>query len=735
MSSPNGKITQASATRGRFGTFAGVFTPCTLTILGVIMFLRFGFVVGQAGLWAALAVVACAKVITVLTTLSLSAIATNTEVKGGGAYFLISRSLGVEFGGAIGLVFFLAQAVSVAMYVIGFAEAVNATFPGGDLKIVATATNVVVFICVFIGAGWTIKLQYAILAVLIASLLSFYWGAIGQFDASVFAANLSPHYESGEGFFTVFALFFPAVTGVMAGANMSGDLKDPARSIPWGTMAAVAVTAVIYLSQAFLLAGARDANTLISANLVMADIAVFPLLITAGVFAATLSSALGSMMGAPRILQAFARDNVFQSLRFLGVGSGPSAEPRRAVVLTFIISQVCILLADLNTIAPLITMFFMITYGLLNLATFFESITKNPSYRPRFKYSHWTTSLLGAAGCAAVMFLINWQWALISITVIGALHWYISSREIEARWGDLQSGLLFERTRTNLLKLENELQHPKNWRPIVLAMSGAGWNRPHLAVFGHWFTSGHGILTLGQVIIGDIEDQFERRANQERILRDLIKDQKLEAFTGVLVADELNSGIKALIQVEGLGALRPNTIILGWTRSRERVAAFGQILRTVGRLKRSMVVARFTDNFRDAWQVPPGTVDIWWRGRKNGELMLLLAHLLTRNSAWRTRTIRLLRTIENEAGVEEVQQHLNRLIDKSRISAIPTVIVSDDPRQTIRDVSKNAALTLMGFEPPAEGDECEFFDRMESLVGDLDRVVFVSSVGGMSIES
>ena len=231
MANSGGKSAQKSAqlspTGGRFGTFAGVFTPCTLTILGVIMFLRFGFVVGQAGLWSALAVVACAKVITVLTTLSLSAIATNTEVKGGGAYFLISRSLGVEFGGAIGLVFFLAQAISVAMYVNGFAEAINETFPAGDLQIIATATNIAVFICVFIGAGWTIRLQYGILAVLVASLVSFYWGAIAAFDSTVFAANLTPHYSEGENFFTVFALFFPAVTGVMAGANMSGDLKDP----------------------------------------------------------------------------------------------------------------------------------------------------------------------------------------------------------------------------------------------------------------------------------------------------------------------------------------------------------------------------------------------------------------------------------------------------------------------------------------------------------------------------
>jgi amino acid transporter len=297
-----------------------------------------------------------------LTTLSLSAIATYTRVKGGGAYFLISRSLGVEFGGAIGLVFFLAQAISVAMYVIGFSEAVIATLPTGGMSMaaVATITNCIVLVCVLVGAGWAIKVQYFILVILAASLLSFYVGAMDAFDVTTLVANSVPHYAQGESFFTIFALFFPAVTGIKAGANMSGDLRDPARSIPRGTLAAVGVTAVVYLSQAVLLAGSRPHETLTGANLVIADIARWPMWITAGVFAATLSSALGSMMGAPRILQAFARDNVFRWLRPFGIGSGASGEPRRAIVLTFVIAQICIVSADLNTIAPLITMFFIL---------------------------------------------------------------------------------------------------------------------------------------------------------------------------------------------------------------------------------------------------------------------------------------------------------------------------------------------------------------------------------------
>lgn len=728
---------RSESKRDQFGTFGGVFTPCVLTILGVIMFLRLDYVVGQAGFVHALLIILFSKLITLLTALSLSAIATNARVKGGGAYFLISRSLGVEFGGAIGLVFFLAQAISVAMYVIGFAEAFVDTFPSmrSSLTIVATVTNIVVFVCVLIGASWTIKLQYFILAVLVAAIISFAVGALHALDASVLRSNLSAHYTSGENPYTMFALFFPAVTGIMAGANMSGDLRSPARSIPMGTLAAVAVTAVIYVGMAFLLAGSGRTEHLTAGSLIVADIAHWPVLITAGVFAATLSSALGSMMGAPRILQAFARDNVFRWLLPFAAGSGRNQEPRRATVLAFVIAQICILSADLNTIAPLITMFFMITYGLLNLATFYEAIAKNPSYRPRFRYCHWSTSLAGVVGCLIAMFLIDWRWAAVSIAAMAVLHQTISRSEITARWGDLQSGLLFERTRRNLLRLEEEMYHPKNWRPIILALSGAGWDRPHLAIYGHWFTSGHGILTLGQVIQGEIEGRLARRNAQERILHDFIRQQQLEAFPAVVVAPYLSDGIESLVQCQGLGALRSNTVLIGWPADRKKAESFGATLRTIAGLQRSIIAVRFREETEDPWLAPSGTIDVWWRGKQNGGLMLLLAHLLTKNTEWRNRPIRLMRVIEKEAGTAEVERHLRELADAARIKVTARAIVSPDPIAAIHATSKSAALVLIGFEAPGEGEEQAFFDRMEQWARNLSRVVLVDSIGGMSLES
>ena len=372
----------------RFGTFGGVFTPCTLTILGVIMFLRFGQVVGQCGVWHGLLVVAMAKVITTLTALSLSAICTNTRVKGGGAYYLISRSLGVEFGGAIGVVFYLSQAISVAMYIMGFTETLVALVPAlaPSTLLVASGVNVVVFICVYVGAGWAIKVQYVILGVLALAIVAFTVGALRLMDAELLRANLAAGYVEGASLWTMFALFFPAATGIMAGANLSGDLRDPGKSIPRGTLLSIGTTALVYMVFVLLLAGSAPREALIGNNMIVSALSASPALIMAGIFAATLSSALGSMMGAPRILQALARDRIFPVLSPFAKGSGASSEPRRATVLSFLVAQAAVLIGDLNVIAPIITMFFMITYGALNFATFAESFSRNPSYRPTFRF-------------------------------------------------------------------------------------------------------------------------------------------------------------------------------------------------------------------------------------------------------------------------------------------------------------------------------------------------------------
>ncbi len=733
----SGRVSSSdSATTKKFGAFGGVFTPSLLTILGVIMFLRFPLVVGYAGLWNALLILAGAKAISLVTGLSVSSIATNMRVKGGGAYYLISRSLGVEFGGVIAVFFYVAQAVAVTLYVVGFTEAVFSAFPGIVLSFreVATVVNLVVFACVYIGAGWTLRVQYGILAVLLVSLVSFFVGAGIGFSPEILRANLAPSWTPDISFFAVFALFFPAVTGIMAGVNMSGDLKDPSRSLPVGTFAAIGVAAFLYAAIAFLLAAGVSRAELLGDGFVIKDRAVLPSLIYAGVFCATISSALGSMMGAPRILQAFARDNVFRRLRFLGRGSGVSGEPRRAIVLTFLIAQAGVLAGDLNTVAPVITMFFLMTYGTVNLACFYEIRSHNPSFRPTFRLNHWSVALAGALGCLGVMFLINALWASAAIVLAWLLYRLIARAEISVTWGDVDSGVAYQRARDALLRIEQERYHPKNWRPAILALSGGAYNRLHLAEYACWLTAENGIVSIGQVIRGDLTALFDRRREAETILRKFIRKEGFRAFPVVVVEDTVHTAVQSLLQCHGIGGLRPNTVLLGWSQDPEKSEVFVDILKTCKRMRRSIVIVACKQEAEEN-RIREGAINLWWTTDNNGALMLLLAFLLKKNPEWRDRSLRILRPIPAKADVHNVAREMQEMLGTARIEADLLIVPTETPLETVRKAMQPSAVLFAGFEPSDEDPAGFLLPRLQQTVDLPGDVILVYNSGDASLQA
>ncbi len=720
----------------KFGTFGGVFTPSLLTILGVIMFLLFPTVVGYAGLWGALLILLGAKLITVITGLSIASIATNMRVKGGGAYYLISRSLGVEFGGVIAIFFFIAQAVAVTLYVVGFTTAIFAAFPelGLSFRSVATLTNLAVFITVLIGAAWTIRLQYLILVVLLLSIASFLVGAAMTASPALLQANLASHWSAEFSPFVVFALFFPAVTGIMAGVNMSGDLRRAHHAIPLGTFAAIGVSAAIYIAIAVLLAASVPREQLLGEGFVMQQQALFPSLVLAGVIFATLSSALASMMGAPRILQAFARDNIFARLRWFGHGSGRRAEPRRAIVLTFIIAQVGVMVGDLNTIAPIITMFFLITYAAVNLACFYEGRSNNPSFRPTFRYNHWSIALFGALACVAVMFLINALWATVALLLAGLFYFFIARAEVQVHWGDMQGGFAFQLARNALLRLERERYHPKNWRPSILALSGGPSHRLHLIEYARWFTVDSGIVSVAQLIRGELEDRLARRHEAESILRRFLLREGMEAFPVVIVEEDINAAIKALLQCHGIGGIRPNTVLLGWSRDPQNSEVFYEAIHTVQEMAHSLIIVA-SEQPEVLSPAPSGAINIWWNDNQNIELMLLLAFMLKKNREWRDHPIRLLRTVAPRADIVNIEHETRRMLSLARIEAELVILPGDEPLAALRQHMLPSAVLLAGFVPDEEHGHKAYLAELKRIVELPGDIVFVYNAGGVALDA
>ena len=734
--------------RNLFGTFGGVFTPCILTILGVIMFMRANFVVGEAGILGAVLVLLVAKSISLATVLSASAIATNLQVRGGGAYFLISRVLGPEFGGAIGIVLYLAQAISVPFYLLGFTEALVQTVPAlrPHFVPIVFGTGATLFVVAYVGAGWAIRVQYVIMAILGASIAAFLGGALRLFSPETFAANWLSAYTPvqpdapGGGSYTFwmcFAIYFPAVTGIMAGINMSGDLKDPGRSIPRGILSAVLVALAVYLAQVLICGGAFERGALVTRPyLLLKENALFgsSMLVAAGMFAATLSSALGSLLGAPRVLQAVARDKILPPLRPFAKGARKGDEPRRALIATGVLTAAVLLWAvtshgnALNLVAGVITMFFLYTYGMLNVGAFIEAFSGNPSFRPRFRLFHWTTALAGGLGCGAVAFVISPAQAVVAVLVMAGLVWHIKARELRTTFGDARRGFVYKAVRNSLLKLARMEETPKNWRPTSLVFSGNPESREALVTYAVWFEAGRGIVFLANVLVGRFEEYAPRRQAALRQLAEFCRERDIHAFPAVVIDENLEHGMMSLMQALRIGPIGPNLAMFGWSGQSGRTRTSVDQFRTAQAMGMSIIV--LCDN-EGPFGYRKKRIDIWWRGRKNGSLMVLLAHLLTCNWEWSGADIRLLRQVEKDAAHENTLACLEQLIRDARVDATAKVVIGQEPfEDVLHKESSDADCVILGFEVPEPGQESQWYGRYETMVHNMPTAVLVCSNAG-----
>lgn len=701
-----GRKLAPKAAKGTLGTFAGVFTPSILTILGIILFLRLGYVVGNAGLGRALFIIGLANAISVLTSVSLSAIATNLKVKGGGDYYLISRTLGVEFGGAIGIVLFLAQSVSIAFYCIGFGEAVSDMLPANPLatpQIIAVLAVSFLFIFAWLGADWATRFQYVVMSLLAAALVSFFTGGIAQWESTTLVRNWATP-ASSPGFWILFAIFFPAVTGFTQGVSMSGDLKDPGKSLPLGTFSAVGLSIIIYFGVAIVFAGAMPNDLLMRDYGAMKRVASISFLIGTGVIGATLSSAMASFLGAPRILQSLSGDRIFPFLLPFAQGVGPTNNPRRGVLLSTAIAFATIGLGKLNLIAPVVSMFFLISYGLLNYATFYEARTASPSFRPRFRWFDRRLSLLGFLVCLGAMLAINVRSGAMAIAVLFAIYQYLKRTAGPARWADSQRSYHLQHIREHLLAAAAEPEHPRDWRPQLLAFSDDPHRREQLLRFASWIEGGSGLTTAVRILEGEGVKMLKLREEAEAELRKDIAEHGLKAFPLILVAPSLQVGIHTLVQAFGVGPLKVNTILLNWLGELPKGILglgehqYGQNLRVAFRLGCNIIVLRAGKEAWAALEAVPAherRIDVWWRSDTTSHLMLLLAYLMTRSEAWNGARIRVL-AADNENRPRQTRADLHKILEDVRIEAEPEVL-PEVSAGTVTSHSADAAFVFIPF--------------------------------------
>ena len=695
---------------GKLGTFGGVFTPSILTILGVIMYLRLPWVVGNAGLWTALGIILVAHVISITTGLSISSIATDKNVGAGGPYYIVSRSLGLPIGGTLGLALFVGLSFSISLYVIGFCESflptVGLEASPTNLRIAGTITIISVTVVTFISTAFAIKTQFVILGLIGLSLISVFLGhsdpppAIGHYSPPADAPSLG----------LMFGIFFPAVTGFTAGVNMSGDLKDPKRSIPVGTLAAIGTGLVVYVALAVFVALRIDPAELRETD-VLSTIALWKPAVLAGIWGATLSSALGSILGAPRILQALAVDQIMP--RFFAKGTGKTNEPRNALLLAFAIGEGGILIAELDIIARVVSMVFLATYGFLNISSAIESWA-SPDFRPAFRIPR-LVSVIGAITSALVMIQLDFAAMAGATVLLAALFLLLKRRQLTLDAGDTWEGIWSSIVRAGLHRLSQGGGQRRNWRPNVLAFSHAGSPvRPQLLELSRALITGNGLLTDFELHEPGSTATSSQSGGSERD-----EPSPVGVFRRRIPSHGFYDTVAAACRHHGFSGLDPNTVLLDWDADRERPEQFLGLVRETVEQDFNVLLLHY-DAERGWGQ--RRRIDVWWRPQQgNVALSLALMRFLTRFERWQGASLRFLLVSEDTSFSDDLLHAMRGVLTEARVEAKVKVVASPSQahgfESTVRQESGDADLVVLGL--PKQRLDDERLAQLDALVAGL----------------
>ncbi len=694
---------------GKFGTFGGVFTPSILTILGVIMYLRLPWVVGNGGLWMGLGIIAVAHIISITTGLSISSIATDKNVGAGGPYYIVSRSLGLPIGGTLGLALFVGLSFSISLYVIGFCESflsiIDMEATPANVRVAGTVTIIVLTLVTLISTAFAIKTQYLILALIGLSLVSVFAGSSDPTPAQ----PLMEAPADGLSLGVLFGIFFPAVTGFTAGVNMSGDLKDPKRSIPGGTLTAIGVGLLVYVALGVFLAYRVDPEALRNDTDVLTKMALVPEVVVAGVWGATLSSALGSILGAPRILQAMSVDRI--TPRIFAKGHGKNNEPRNALLLAFAIGEGGILIAELDIIARVVSMVFLATYGFLNISSAIESWA-SPDFRPAFRIPR-LVSVIGAVTSAIVMIQLDFAAMAGATVLMAALFLLLKRRQLTLDAGDTWEGIWSSIVRAGLHRLSQGRGQGqrRNWRPNVLVFShGGSTTREPLLELSGALIAGNGLLTDFELVPPGRGAASE--PNDE--------PSPVGVFRRRTPSEDFYQTVTAACRHHGFSGVDPNTVLLDWDVDREQPQAFVDLLRSVGEQDFNLLLLHYD---AERGFGPRRRIDVWWRPQQgNVALSLALMRFVTGSTAWQGATLRFLLVSEDTAFSDDLLHAMRGVLREARVDAKVKVMASPSQAQgwesMVRAESSDADFVVLGLPAASRLDEKRLV-RIDELVAGL----------------
>ncbi len=710
----------------KFGMFKAVYTPSVLTILGVIMYQRLGLVVGESGLVMTILIIGLSHVISITTGLAVASIATNRTVKAGGNYYIISRSLGLSIGGAIGVAFYFALAISVSLYLLGFAEAFNGYLGLPTtiwyIRITALVALLSLTILTYISTSFALKSQYFVFLAIILSIVSLLMGDGNSKELLKDLPAVVPK-DPKYSFEVLFAIFFPAVTGFTAGVNMSGDLKDPKRSIPIGTILSIITGFIVYVGLAVYFAYFVDERVLLSyGETLWFKISAFPILVAFGAWGATLSSALGSILGAPRTLQALSSDNI--TPKFFEKGRGELNEPTNALWLTVLVAALAITFGELDFIARILTMIFLTVYAFISLSYTLEAWVNPPSFRPSFK-SPYQLSLIGTISAFMLMFKLDMVAMILAVLFMGGLYLLFKRKRFKSV-GDTWEGVWRNLVQLGLLKLKSSEKHGRNWIPNVLVMGGPPEEREHLIEFSRYFIQDRGMITYLNLIEGKIKEKIEDLKTEKEKLHTFMNEHYPTVFAKIEITEDIYKGIGTIAQSYGLPGMESNSVVLGWITKENKMNAYVDMLLDLMLLEKNILALNYKENKKFGRKK---TIDVYWGGlAHNGILMLMVANLIA--SSWKHSKTRIIMIVNKESEVEKTKNDVTKIIEDARLDAIPFIVSKEDYKYSIADtismISKETDLTILGLRKPAD-DNVDFIKRTNVMLEKLNTTLLVKA--------
>jgi len=674
------------------GTFYGVFLPNILCIIGVIFYMRTGILLGHVGWAGMLAIVLFSFTITTLTALSLSATATNGKIGAGGTYYMVSRCFGLEAGSAIGIALYASQVLSAAFCVCGFAESLHPLIPWMSKQTIGIGTLCILAALTAISTELVLKTQLVILALLALSIAAFFSGHAIEAEAVSFTPM---------GFWTAFAIFFPAATGIESGLAMSGDLRNPGRSLPLGSLLTILTAVGLYIAAIHFYVGHVPLSLLATDPLAMVHVSKYPALIYVGIWGASLSSVLSGLLAAPRTLGALAQDSVVP--RFLGAEFGPAREPRFAILATFAFLLCVVYWGSLDLIGPILSMFMLIAYAMLNFGASFEELIGNPSWRPTFRV-RWWLSALGGLLCLVAMFMIDAGFSFISIAIALLIYWVMKCRNIDTHTTDIRYALFAYLARWVIYRLDALPFLPRSWRPnfLVFAESPTQLIQSQLLKIMTAVTRERGFLTIASVLSRELVTPTRASAMRGLIHEALVKNES-GALTEISRANDTFAGMRKYIESYGMGPISPNTIVLE-EMTREQLGNYGMPAISLARAVKKNVLVIGEDENSEL----PTSIDIWWdnEARETSALMLLIAFLLRRSNLWRRIPVFVKCVVGTELAREQREEYFADFLKKSRLPFTPKVYVSSnmDPAKIVTSFSEKTACVLMGMRPPQDNE-------------------------------